>query len=93
MGNDRNIIRWHYVTDRDNRVSGLRGWDSRLEDRYEMTQTKDPLIWTCSVFTGVNEYGDCFYSQVHEGGVLSCMVAAEEVANQRYENSQAEVNR
>lgn len=88
MRNDRNMISWHFVTDYNTgEVTGLRGWDSRLEDRYEMSQTDDPLIWRCSVINS-NSSGDWWSSQIHEGGVLSCMVAAEDVADARYAKQQ-----
>ena len=89
MSNERNIIKWHYLTDYNTgEVTGLRGWDSRLEERYEMTQTEDPLIWRCSV-VNVGVSGDWWPSQIREGGVLDCMVTAEDVADQRYDAQDA----
>lgn len=83
----RNIIKWHYITEyHSGRVAGLRGWDSRLEERYEMSQTEDPLIWRCCVVNAGAE-GEWFPSQIHEGGLLDCMVAAEYVADKRYEST------
>lgn len=85
MSDERNIIKWHYVTEyHTGRVTGLRGWDSRLEERYEMNQTEDLLIWRCCV-VNVGVSGDWWGSQIHEGGLLDCMVAAEDVADKRYE--------
>lgn len=90
---ERNIIKWHYVTEyKTGKVTGLRGWDSRLEDRYELEPTEDPAIWRCIVINpGLPRDDDLppewFGSQICYGGIFSCMVAAEDVADQRYEKS------
>lgn len=93
---ERNIIKWHYVTEwKTGAVTGLRGWDSRLEDRYELLPTEDPARWKCFVINpGIGDPAslypperDWFPSQICCGGILSCMVAAEIVADQRYQKS------
>ena len=79
---DRNIISWHYVTGRDGQPTGLRGWDKRIENRYELVQEVDGT-WGVSFVSmiGQSEWG--FY-RIHGVTLFECMVAAEKHADELY---------
>lgn len=87
MNTDRNIIKWHYVTNREGSPAGLRGWDARLKQRYEMTDT--PAGWEVVIvefgeFDGLSDFNNARYRHLATGTLFDCMVAAEKEANALY---------
>lgn len=81
----RNVIKWHFVANEGEPPAGLRGWDERMEDRYEMVQEPDGTWRVSVVFTFITDPNDWGFRQVGKGTVYDCMVAAEKNADAAYE--------
>lgn len=83
--NERNIIKWHYVTDKEDKPTGLRGWDARLEQRYELDYTPDGyqvvIVEQIGEFDGISDWNNVRYRHVCTGTLFGCMVAAEKEAD------------
>jgi len=94
MSEKRNVIKWHMVTDfKTGEPAGLRGWDARCEDRYEMVQEPDGNWRVSVVFKFITDPNDWGFRQVGQGSVFDCMVAAEKNADRVYEaERQAEID-
>lgn len=83
MREPRNVIKWHYVTDRQDKPTGLRGWDEVEKKRYELTQTPDG--WSVVVvefgeFDGLSDFNNVHYRHIKTGQIFDCMEAAEKYA-------------
>lgn len=96
MAAERNIIKWHYVTNKDGQPVGLRGWDERLEQRYEIAYTPDGyevvIVEQFGEYDGLSDFNNTRYRHVATGTLFGCMVAAENEADALYEYSMGSDN-
>lgn len=88
MNIERNVIKWHLINDTDGKFSSLRGWDARLENRYEMWEEEGMY----AVFLVVPEqYGDGWgFRKVGWGSIIDCMQFAERNADGIYAQMDAD---
>lgn len=84
---ERNIVKWHFVTDKQGKPTGLRGWDARMENRYELDGDASSARWELWVVVPNRDDDGWGFQHIATGTLFECMAAAEKHADGLYEDS------
>lgn len=93
MRKQRNIIKWHYVTDKQDNPTGLRGWDERNEKRYELEYTPDGWSVVAVEFgeyDGLSDFNHVHYRHIKTGSIFECMQAVELYSDSEFNAGECE---